>query len=280
MQELENISGIKKFWVVAASAKEVRVWFSHPSQAVEEYTVINRVKHRGFVSIRKDGEEWKIDRMYSTIRRRTGDTWGLSGLCNTSDSARAKIIACCEYVINEWIPANTDDIEEARIATFKKDLEVLEGRKADLLEELHRIEQEIVDKAREVDNYENGGAIAQITLSRAEGTIAEVDQPPTVVKSWEEANAVISKWAETVTLGTDKVDCWIKWKNGEKYSYLLNMSKRHINPDFRKDVLSSVKLNTGDHCPSHMTAEEYQQYTNVYLKLETRDRFRKLLLNF
>ncbi len=280
MQELTNIGGISKVWVSAASGNEVRVWFSHPSQAIEEYTVINRVKHRGFISIRRNEEEWKIDTMYSTIRRQTGDTWGMSGLCSISDSARKKAIACCDYVIAEWISQNMDDIEDARIATFKKDLEVLEGRKADLLEELQRIKQEIADKAAEIDNHENGDAIAEITLSRAEGTIAEVDAPPAIVKSWEEANKVISRWAKTVSLGTNKVDCWVTWKNGEKYGYLLNMGQCHTNPNFRQDVLDSIRFNTGDCCPSHMTTEEYEQFTKVYLKPETRDRFRQLLSLF
>jgi hypothetical protein len=99
-------------------------------------------------------------------------------------------------------------------------------------------------------------------LNRAEGPIAECGEVN--VQSWAMANAQLSKWAETAPEpggGYHKTDFTVSWEDGEEYSGSYDLRRQDTEyADLGAHIADFLRFHTGEHCPDHMTDEQYSAY--------------------
>lgn len=106
----------------------------------------------------------------------------------------------------------------------------------------------------------------KITISRGEGPISECGIPyeftnTDFLSAWDLTNAALRKMSDSCREGSDKVDFWIEFENEDTYNGTYYLQKD--GPfDLAKHILDYQLMHTGEHCPSHMTQEQYEGYMN------------------
>lgn len=104
--------------------------------------------------------------------------------------------------------------------------------------------------------------VKSITITRAEGTIEEVDRPKTI-SSFEEADRVLREWSETAPkeLGYDKCDFTITYEDGETYKGRYDLKHWATEyPNLGKHVREFLTFHAGKRKPAWMTEEQYESF--------------------
>jgi len=103
--------------------------------------------------------------------------------------------------------------------------------------------------------------VKSIWLDRAEGPNWDLGER--TVASFEAADQVLRKWAETAPKGGgyNKVDFKVTWKDGETYEGRYDL----VREDMLKASLSThirefCSFHGGLWCPSHLKRAEYDKY--------------------
>lgn len=102
-----------------------------------------------------------------------------------------------------------------------------------------------------------------IILERAEGP-ADQCQKPQILKSFEESDKILWRWARTAPGpkgGYDKCDFFLIFYDGESYQGRFDLKKGHAGyPNLIKNHVEELqKINSGLHRPSWMTPENYAE---------------------
>lgn len=272
--KLENVGCLKQAWVQPASSTAIKVWIADDNGYC---SVINRVEYEGFLSIRKGDEGWYLSPDYTTARRKGGRLWYGS----VSDSARQKLEKAAEIIINDWIPENCEAMKEAELKEAERELEFLRDQEAEAIAKLEEIRNAIAGQEMKIKELSPEAEI-EIVLDRAEGTIQEAEEPPTVVKSWSEAHEILKKWAMTCPEQgyANKTDILVKWSDGvsykEQFDLTLDYGYKH-REGIRAYIRDSIGFYTGEHRPDHLTVEQYNQFINTYVpNSDRRNRFKKM----
>ena len=127
-----------------------------------------------------------------------------------------------------------------------------------------------------------GIKVKGITITRAEGTIEEVDRPKTV-SSFEEADRVLREWSETAPkeLGYDKCDFTISYEDGETYKGRYDLKHWATEyPNLGKHVRDFVTFHAGQRKPVWMTDEQYQNAMGMSHIQEMKPEFERFLKNY
>lgn len=111
--------------------------------------------------------------------------------------------------------------------------------------------------------------IKVIRLTRIEG--AANGPVAATASSWDEANAILMKWAHTApTSGYDKTSFEIEWENGFSYGGRYDIQHPSVAvPDLMRNVQNNALFYTGRYCPGNMPMD---RYTNFLRSLDNKSR--------
>jgi len=103
--------------------------------------------------------------------------------------------------------------------------------------------------------------ITSIRLERWEGCPEPIFK---TVANWEEANAVLAKWALSITHNAyDKCDIFLTFSNSSQYKIVLDLGRNHSrNMNLAQVLMTELKFFSGDR-PSHMNKKDYQEYLEM-----------------
>ena len=112
--------------------------------------------------------------------------------------------------------------------------------------------------------------VKSITITRAEGLIEECDKPVTV-SSFQEAQAVLTKWGHTAPKngGYDKVDFSVVWQDGEHYNGRYDMvygGRESDEATLASHIHDYLTFLSGTRKPDHMTEQDYQNCIARHVK--------------
>jgi hypothetical protein len=112
--------------------------------------------------------------------------------------------------------------------------------------------------------------VKSITITRAEGLIEECDKPVTV-SSFQEAQAVLTKWGHTAPKngGYDKVDFSVVWQDDEPYNGRYDMVYGGHESDgatLASHISNFLTFLAGTRKPDHMKEQDYQNCIARYVK--------------
>lgn len=107
--------------------------------------------------------------------------------------------------------------------------------------------------------------VKSIWLRRAEGPVALLGTR--TVSSFEDADSVLRRWAETAPEGGsyDKCDFKITYEDGEIYEGRYDLKRLDYEwPSLRKHVSEFLRFISGTDKPAHLTDEQYQRVVKEY----------------
>ncbi|WNC17939.1 hypothetical protein [Brevibacillus brevis] len=109
-------------------------------------------------------------------------------------------------------------------------------------------------------------SVKQITFARVEGR--HIDLFKKTFSTWNDVETAINNAARTApdTGGYDKCDFWIEWEDGNTYKGRFDMQRQHC---FDRQPLADhvnvyLRFLAGEQKPSHMTAQQYEQFISEY----------------
>lgn len=103
--------------------------------------------------------------------------------------------------------------------------------------------------------------IKSIWLNRAEGPNWDLGER--TVSSFEDANRVLRKWAETAPKGGgyDKVDFKVTWEDGETYEGRYDLVREDTSKaSLEKHMREFCSFHGGLWCPPHMKRQAYDEF--------------------
>lgn len=103
--------------------------------------------------------------------------------------------------------------------------------------------------------------VKAIWLRRATGPNRDLGER--LVASFETADAVLRKWAETAPKGGgyDKVDFKITWEDGETYKGRYDLVREdETKADLARHMKEFCSFHGGLWCPPHMKNEVYEEF--------------------
>ena len=137
------------------------------------------------------------------------------------------------------------------------------------LEEVNQLKLQIAelqverDAAKYNQQQPKKAKIAQITLTRDEGTIAE-SGTTLIASGWLDAVRILKKWAATVSSPThaDKCKIFFEFADGESFklsSFGLKQEHR-FKLNLAQELLTELQHLAGEIIPAHMTQQDYENY--------------------
>jgi hypothetical protein len=112
--------------------------------------------------------------------------------------------------------------------------------------------------------------VEEITLRRAEGRIGKDSFDPTTVKTYEDADALLRRWAETAPSGGGyhKTDFRVLFEDGETYEGRYDLTREDATrADLRGHMRDHVRFVAGL-WRSHLSEDEYRGLLRQYEQTE------------
>lgn len=103
--------------------------------------------------------------------------------------------------------------------------------------------------------------VKEIWLSRAEGPTWDLGER--LVTSFEAADAVLRKWAQTAPKweGRNKVDFRVIWEDGRIYEGVYDLVRQDMaQANLAQHMHEFCSFHGGLWCPSHMKREVYEEF--------------------
>lgn len=99
------------------------------------------------------------------------------------------------------------------------------------------------------------------------------------VATWQEANAVLSKWASSIDhTSYDKCGILFTFSDSQRFKMRFDLTRDHARKiDLAQELMSELKFMSGDR-PSHMSEKDYQEYLK-FCKVDTA-KYQQLIQNW